>query len=290
MLAALVAGLTALGCRDRVPPGTTPGASASTAERIVPQRMAEPTASQPTPAASASAPSSEPPDPPPVCSAACKEGTSCHLTSKGAACTACAPGSLPVCKDRGTLSVCQADGSIKSVSCDAQGKQCSEGACVDRACKPNALHCFERNVHRCDATGDSRTLVKSCEDGGPCQQTKGAAPACRQTCDLPDHQIVAVWDCGACDWSTTPFCARESNQPDRSCSDNICVHEGGKKIIGVGAVTMPCFRETEALVVPRSDRPGGCEGPGPIGARAISYQVCKGGKAVDVSRVAPCQH
>lgn len=289
---ALILALAALGaCRDRPPPGDIPTTPEPSALAHSPPGPASASASSPgarpiAAPASASAPES---DPPPACSSPCGAGTSCSLTRRGPACTACAPGSLPACQDGRRLASCGDDGAVKTVDCAAKGQRCDRGRCVDRGCTPGALHCFERSIFRCDASGEGRTLVKSCEDQGPCRQPKGRPPVCSYDCDVPDHQIVALWDCGPCDWSTTAFCAEESNQPERACSDNICLHMNGERSVGFGVVQIPCSRSTAGLVVPGSDEQGPCEGSGPVGTRKIRYQVCKGGKPTAAVREAPCQ-
>ena len=43
------------------------------------------------------------------------------------------------------------------------------------------------------------------------------------------------------------------------------------------------------LAVPGSDGRGACEGTAPIGARVISYEVCREGHAVAATRTEPCR-
>jgi hypothetical protein len=275
----LVAGLAAVpACRERPPTG---GPAA---------RLALPPTAAPTGFASASPPA----EPRPTCGAACAPGTSCGLTKEGPACVECAPGSVPTCKDDRVVVGCDDRGGLHTLAdCAAQKKRCDRGRCVQPECQPGALHCHDGDVYRCGADGASRTLMTACVkvdpdgslgvDKGLCQEQRGQ-PACRTTCDLPDHTIVALRDCAACAWDGVPFCATES--PERSCMDWICLPDHH---FGVGAVAIPCWRDTDGLVVPGSDRPGPCEGASPIGARKIAYETCGGGKPAPATRVEPCR-
>jgi hypothetical protein len=195
--------------------------------------------------------------------------------------------------DDRAVATCGDDGKLaQATDCAAQKKRCERGRCVDRECTPNALHCFEGDVYRCNADGTGRALATRCvvvgKDGsidaskGLCQVEKGT-PACRTKCSLPDHTIVAMRDCGECRWDEVPFCATES--PERGCSDWICLQGGD---IGFGAVSIPCYRETDGLVVPGSDKRGACEGTGAVGARKITYEICRGGKPSPATRHEPC--
>lgn len=258
-------------CRERVPASSLSRGSASEA---------------PAPAPPPSAPS------PVTCRDACAPGTACHLTAKGPACVACAPGSAPTCKDARTVAICGDDGALHAATdCAAQQKRCDRGRCTARECAPGALHCFEGDVFRCDADGDGRALVTRCvvatSDGldaskGLCQ-VKNGVPACRTGCDLPDHTIVALHSCEACAWEGVPFCATES--PERACADWICIE---RKHTSPGAVAIPCWRDTDGLVVPGSELRGACEGAGAIGAREVGYQICRDGKPSPARRVEPC--
>jgi hypothetical protein len=184
-----------------------------------------PALTSPAIAASSSAPvssappaaSSSPPDEPAIaCAAACTAGTTCALTNRGPACVECAPGSLPTCKDERFVAVCGDDGSLQTTTdCFAQSKRCVSGTCKSRECTPNALHCFEGNVYRCNIGGTGRVLVT--------------------TCQIDDGSGGLTLDKGVC-----------------------------------------------------QVRRGACEGTGPIGARVISYEVCRGGHAVAATRAEPC--
>lgn len=245
----------------------------------------------------ATAPSAlSPPAPSAPCSTVCAPGSSCQLTKNGPACVACAPGSVPTCQDERFVATCRDDGTLApSLDCGAQKKRCDRGRCVDPECRPGALHCFEGDIYRCSADGSDRTLATRCVVTGPdgsldaskglCQ-VKNGTPACRTSCSLPDHSIVALRDCGACEWDKATFCATES--PERACSDWICLKDG---TMGFGAVSIPCFRDTDGLVVPGSDERGACEGPGAPGvtaSRTVTYAVCRGGQPARATRVEPC--
>ncbi len=229
-----------------------------------------------------------PADPPIVCSKTCAPGSACQLTKTGPACANCAPGSVPTCKDDRFVATCDADGTLKpTIDCFAKNKHCASGTCMSRECQPNAVHCFEGDVYRCSARGTARTLMTNCrgEDDasfkGVCQEGRGT-PACRIDCKVPDGSIVALYDCEPCNWDASPFCATQSNA--RACGDTIC-HNG---MLGAGGVAIPCWRETDGLVVPSSERREQCRGAGPVGDRTITYQVCRDGTAVAASRVEPC--
>ena len=247
-------------CRERTPAGEPVGFASIEA----PVTSAPPV----PPAVSSSAPAPVLPADAGTACGACAPGTACQLTKKGLACV------------------------------------------VRRECTPKALHCFDGDVYRCSADGASRTLATRCvvdwPDGsldtpkGPCQEKNGVA-ACHAECDLPDHtvagDIVALHDCKPCRWEGVPFCATES--PERGCFDWVCVPDyeaadgavstpGTPGVLSPGAVSIPCWRDTEGLVVPGSDAPGACEGPGAVGARKVAYQVCRGGRATKATRVEPC--
>ena len=254
-------------------------------------------ASPPSQVAPTAAPSASPPPAPSArCSAACAPATTCQLTKSGPACVACAPGSLPTCQDERFVATCRDDGTLApSLDCGAQKQRCDRGRCVAPECRPGALHCFDGDIYRCSADGSDRTLATRCvisePDGsidaskGLCQ-VKNGTPACRTSCSLPDHSIVALRDCGACEWDKATFCATES-QP-RGCSDWICLKDG---TMGFGAISIPCFRDTDGLVVPGSDERGACAGsgaPGAIGSRTVTYAVCRGGQPARATRVEPC--
>lgn len=255
-------------------------------------------ASSSAPASSAppAASSSPPGEPAIACAAACSAGTACALTNRGPACVECAPGSLPTCKDDRFVAVCGDDGSLQTTTdCFAQSKRCVSGTCKSRECTPNALHCFEGNVHRCNASGTGRALVTTCQiddglggltlDKGVCQVRRGV-PACHTDCFEPDSTILALFGCSPCEPPPGDFCAMEGTH---GCNDRICSHwPEGRYITGPWPAQGPCRRETDGLAVPGSDRRGACEGTGPIGARVISYEVCRGGHAVAATRAEPC--
>jgi hypothetical protein len=102
-----------------------------------------------------------------------------------------------------------------------------------------------------------------------------------------------------CAWDKVSFCATESLE--RSYFDWTCHCDDPVPdprfdrprckdgFLGVGVVGMPCYRDTDGLVVPGSDRRGACDGEGPIGTRAIAYKVCRGGHAVAATRTEPCR-
>ncbi len=244
------------------------------------------------PSSPSSSPSAEVPL---TCTTVCKRGTRCALTYRGFACVACAPGSLPVCKDDRFVAVCGDDGSLQTTTdCSAEGKQCKDGRCAARECTPNALHCFEGNVHRCNATGTDRTLVTTCQnvdagvltlDKGVCQVRRGV-PGCHTDCSAPDATILALFNCSPCEPPKDNFCATEGKH---GCEDRICREwPEGKRISGPWPAEGPCYRETDGLAVPGSDRPGACEGEGKIGARVVAYQTCSGGRAIAAARKEPC--
>lgn len=276
-------------CRDRAP-----------ADRLSSGPTIAAAASSPAPAVSSSAPpslqasASSPPEPLVTCGAACAPGTTCHLTKDGPACVACGPGSVPSCKDDRFVVTCDERGVLQTLTdCAAHRKRCDRGRCAAPECTPNEPHCFEGDVYRCSADGNTREIVTKCvnvyPDGairtekGLCQEKNGK-PACRETCDLPDHTIIALRDCGACPWAEVSFCATES--PERGCMDWICLPDHQYT---AGAVSMPCWRDTDGLVVPGSDKAGPCEGASAIGTRKVTYEVCRDGKASPATRVEPCQ-
>lgn len=253
--------------------------------------------SAPVSSAPAAAPSSPPREPTTTCPTACAAGTTCALTSRGPACVECAPGSLPTCKDDRSVAVCGDDGSLQTTTdCFAAGKRCLSGTCQSRECTPSALHCFEGNVYRCNASGTGRALLTTCQvpdgtggltvDKGVCQVRRGV-PGCHKDCSEPDATILALFGCSACEPPPDNFCATEGTH---GCNDRICRHwPDGRSISGPWAAEGPCVRETDGLAVPGSDRRGACEGAGPIGTRVISYEVCRGGHAVAATRREPCQ-
>jgi hypothetical protein len=254
--------------------------------------------SDPVPSASPGVASPPPGEPAIACAAACAAGTACALTKRGPACVACAPGALPTCKDDRFVAVCTDDGALQTTTdCFAQKKRCVSGTCQSRACTPNALHCFEGNVARCNAAGTDRVLVTTCQiddgvggltvDKGVCQVRRGV-PACHTDCFEPDSTILALFGCTPCEPPPGDFCATEGRH---GCNDRICrlwPDSHNHAISGPWGAEGPCLRETDGLAVPGSDRRGTCEGAGTIGERVISYEVCHGGHAVGATRAEPC--
>ena len=263
-----------------------PTSSASAAASIAPASSASP-----------AAPSSPPGEPAIACAAACKSGKACALTNRGPACVECAPGSLPTCKGDRFVTVCGDDGSPQTSSdCFGQRKRCVGSTCQSRECTPNALHCFEGNVHRCNAMGTGRALVTACQtaddsgvltlDKGVCQVRRGV-PACHTDCFDPDATILALFGCSPCEPPPGDFCATKGTH---ACSDRICSQwPDGRSISGPWGAEGPCRRETDGLAVPGSDGRGACEGTAPIGARVISYEICREGHAVAATRTEPCR-
>jgi hypothetical protein len=123
-------------------------------------------------------------------------------------------------------------------------------------------------------------------DKGVCQVRKGVA-ACHEDCLKPDETLV-VYGCGACRPPDDNFCATVGHE---NCMDRICrkFDDPKPEIAGPFDVQGECRRETDGLVVPGSDKRSGCEGAGPIGDRVVSYQVCRGGKAIAATRKEPCK-
>lgn len=290
-LLALLLVAVAPACRTSPPAGGAPSAEprVSASAPVIASAGAAPVVS----ASASPSVSASPPEPAVTCNPACAAGTVCHLTKKGPACVDCAPGSAPVCKNDRAVATCGDDGKLElGTDCAAQKKRCDRGRCVARECTPKALHCFDGDVYRCNADGTARTLAARCviedPDGsldasrGLCQVENGNA-ACRTKCSLPDHHVVALRDCKACLWEDVPFCQTEG--PEQGCYDWICL-PGGE--MGFGALSIPCFRNTEGLTVPGSDKRGACEGTGTIGTRKITYDVCRGGQPAPATRVEPC--
>jgi hypothetical protein len=145
-------------------------------------------------------------------------------------------------------------------------------------CAAGAAHCFEGNLHRCDATGASRTLVQDCRgEGGVCLAEGG--PACRTSCDPTMMNVVlAVHDC-FCGWEALPFCAEVAK--DIGCAKVLCQH--GE--IGSGFGPYECSRDTDGWVVPSSERAGPC---GADGQREVLFEVCANGAPAPGARREAC--
>jgi hypothetical protein len=215
----------------------------------------------------------------------CTSGDECHLMKSGPACSACAPGSVPTCKDDGTVAACNDDGTQATTDCGAQKKRCANGVCVDRVCDPGQLICNDGDVYRCNAFGSGSSLETKCRPrDGVCWSDAARKPACRTQClGIAQNQVLSTYNCGQCDFSSVPFCAKKA--PDHGCQSALC--QSGQ--IGFGADDAPCLRETEGLVVPDSEKKGDCQGDGAVGTMKVDYQVCRGGQAVAATRNEPCQ-
>ncbi|APR76347.1 Hypothetical protein A7982_01694 [Minicystis rosea] len=217
--------------------------------------------------------------------ARCAADRACRITKSGPACAVCDPAGVPTCQDDHTVVACTPDGALHITDCAAQKQRCVHGSCVARLCEPGRRHCHNGRLYQCNATGSDRVLVQDCfADGSGVCQPDVNPPACRVKCKAARGQtlVVAVDDC-TCDWSTVPFCAEESEEG--GCATRLCV-AGGQ--LSAGATALPCHRETAGLVVPGSEKRGACNGDGEIGSMTIAYEVCRDGKAVAATRIAPC--
>jgi hypothetical protein len=232
-----------------------------------------------------------------VCATLCSDGTSCRLTSRGPACVACDPAALPACKGDLTVAACKIDGTVETTDCASHKKRCVNGECRPRLCEPNQKHCHEDgNLYQCNATGTGRVLVQDCgassADGGPVTvcQVGVSPPACRDKCKPgPGVDVIAQWGC-TCEWESVPFCSNASDREKSGCELRFCGIQGvAPNLIGYASGQGSCYRDTDGLAVPGSEKRGACAGDGEFGVARVDYQVCHGGKAVAAHRSVPCR-
>src|SRR5262249_4160361 len=152
----------------------------------------------------------------------------------------------------------------------------------------NRRHCHEDgNLYRCNATGTARELVEDCGATKPPHfegpvavcQAGVSPPACRKRCtQAPRGDVLARWDC-VCVWDTVPFCSISSDREKSGCTLRFCGKDPPAGWIGYAGGTGSCWRDTDGLVVPDSEKRGECTGDGELGVANVDYQVCRDGKA-----------
>lgn len=187
----------------------------------------------------------------------------------------------PSCTDALHAKVCGDDGKASELDCGKIGRRCVQGVCAQPLCKPKELHCEQGQLYRCDESGSNRTLVAACRPDGICvQEIKGGPPQCVKSCDKSlVNAVLAFYDCAPCDFKDVPFCAKTG--PETPCSESVC--QSGSLSFGAGM--SECYRETDGLLVPGSEKRGTCE----RGRVKVKYEVCVDGKAESRTRVDGCE-
>lgn len=195
---------------------------------------------------------------------------------KKASKTPCAP----ACSDATHAQVCSDDGVASLVDCAAKDRRCLRGVCAETLCKPNALHCHEGQLYKCDATGSDRKLEKACRDTGVClEDAKTKVASCIAKCDKSMQRVtLAAYDCHECEYKDVPFCAKTG--PETACSESVC-NDGD---ITFGAGMGECHRETDGLIVPGSEKKSACE----KATMTVQYEVCVDGKPEKRTRIDGC--
>lgn len=186
----------------------------------------------------------------------------------------------PTCSDATHAQVCSEDGVASLVDCAAKGRRCLRGVCAETLCKPNALHCHEGQLYKCDETGSNRKLEKACRDNGVClEDAKTKVASCIQKCDKSLQRVtLAAYECHECEYKDVPFCAKKGG--DTACSESVC-NDGD---ITFGAGMSECVRETDGLIVPGSEKKGACE----KATMTVEYEVCVDGKPEKRTRIDGC--
>lgn len=81
------------------------------------------------------------------------------------------------------VKVCSEDGTTEAIQATCLPSQsCSEGACRDTECIPNASFCKDGSVWVCDSTGGGSAPAELCRAGTFCRESEGAARCSDQAC------------------------------------------------------------------------------------------------------------
>lgn len=139
--------------------------------------------------------------------ATCAGNTACVEDGLTASCTplVCTPSLASCSADGSAIEHCSGDGlSIASSEPCSEGQACSEAACVDVVCAPDAYRCDGNTLRRCNTTGTQEAMVEYCtgQFGAVCDDVAGA---CKPLACQPGSL--------SCSGNTLVVCAEDGQGP-----------------------------------------------------------------------------
>lgn len=189
--------------------------------------------------------------------------------------------------ENGKLLACKDDGSgWQSLDCDP-GQVCASGLCKPKACDPGQPFCKGTELHQCDMTGASATLVMNCaaiqKEPSTCLAGKCVAASCQAgstqcadaatlaTCK-PDGTAYVTTACGAGKGCSGGKCLAQTCKPGESVCQGATVvtcDASGTKT----SQTADCSATKQACVLGKCS-PLACQ-PGTTSCQGASVGTCK---------------